>query len=141
MERERSARGAGSAFARAVHFGAAFWRPQRVTLSPQQVGAYGDVYLTRRWVQQSPLQRNSSLGLSTGWFVPPNGSMPYWLATKRPGHWAGVQRPGGQNRSGSLTPWTAAQMQGQLVKAQLAQSGLAAAHFTQALIAANLEAA
>jgi hypothetical protein len=41
----------------------------------------------------------------------------------------------------ALTPWTASQMRGQLVRAQIAQSGLAQAAFTSALIDANLKSA
>ncbi len=128
-------------FVKAVRWGNVGWRPNSAIRDNQQIGAYGDVVLTRRWNQNAGLQLISRGFNPSGWMVVSGSELPYWQQTVTPGNVSGGQRFGAQAHSGSLTPWTAAQMQGALVRAQIQQSGLANAAFTQALIQANLQAA
>jgi hypothetical protein len=124
-----------------VGFGPVAPRGLPVELAPEQIGAYGDIVLTRRFSSSPGLQRISVGGLTSGWMVGDGSALPIWQQTVTPGSVAGGQRMGVKFNPSALTPWTASQMRGQLVRAQIAQSGLAQAAFTSALIDANLKSA
>jgi hypothetical protein len=109
--------------------------------SSSQIGAFGDIILTRRFSASPGLQRISIGGLTSGWMVGDGTALPVWQQTVTPGSVAGGQRMAVKFNPSALTPWTASQMRGQLVRAQIAQSGLAQAAFTSALIDANLKSA
>jgi len=130
-----------SRFTKASRWGPVGWRGLPTPSATNQNGAYGDVVLTEQFKNQPGVQRISRGYNPTGWMVDSRSNLPYWQQTVTPGNVAGGQRYGSQFNPTALTPWTAAQMQGALVAAQIKQSGLANAQFTAALIAANLQAA
>ena len=128
-------------FVKATNWNAVAYRPNTAVLAPTQIGAYGDVVLTKQYAISPGVQRRSRGFNPTGWMVDSRSELPYWQQTVTPGNVTGGQRFGSQAHNGQLTPWVAAQMQGALVAAQIKQSGLAAVQFNRALVDANMSAA
>lgn len=128
-------------FPRAVRWGVVGWKGFAFGHSaPEQIGQYGDVVLTRRYMMNPGVQRKS-LGVMPGeWMVLSGSMLPIWQQTKTPGNMAGGQRAGAQAHDGALTPWDAQEATAAVVQAQIAQSSSAYA-FLNALSEANIRPA
>lgn len=128
-------------FTRATRWGPVGWKGFAFGHSaPEQIGQYGDVVLTRRYMLQPGVQRRS-LGIVPGqWMVLSGSMLPIWQQTKTPGNIAGAQRAGAQAHDGALTPWDAQEATAAVIHAQVAQSAGAYA-FLNALSEANMRPA
>jgi hypothetical protein len=127
-------------FVKATRFGAFHWKGLGAQAPWQQIGAYGDVVLTRRYMMNPGVQLRS-LGVVPGdWMVLSGSMLPIWQQTKTPGNMAGGQRAGAQAHDGALTPWDAQEATAAVVQAQVAQSSGAYA-FLNALSEANMRPA
>lgn len=127
-------RNAGSdAFEREVEWGPTGWRPMPVPSVPQQIGVYGDAILNQTPGIWPSTQLDCGVnGLRSTWVVLTASSVPYWQQAQQEVNVPGAQRMAGKPSAG-MGPIGARTLKEQVFRAQVAQSGLKAMSWAQAL--------
>lgn len=116
-------------------YGVDTWRGWPYGTAPQeQIGIYGAQLLSQYPAYYNQPQLHSGPEwLSSHWFTPTAGTLPYWTQTTRPQNVPGGQRWGAPY-SGPVGPISAQANQSRVAQAQLAQSGARALGWAQSLI-------